>query len=161
MLKLTHPENGNFFYATQFSAGFDICSSEDVVIRPGSWETISTGLYIKEILLHYPFLKFTNKEKTDYGREEELLMLPEIQIRSRSGLAVNHGIVVLGGVNTIDIDYKADIKIPLFNHGTRNFHVEKGDRIAQGICSLVHQLACIENRKVERGNKGLGSSGLK
>lgn len=161
MLKLSHPESGNFFYATQFSAGFDIYSIEDVVIRPGYWETISTGLYIEEILLHYPFLKFTNKEKSDYGREEELLMIPEIQIRSRSGLAINNGIVILGGVNTIDIDYKADIKVPLFNHGKNNFRVEKGDRIAQGICSLVHQLACLENRKTKRGNKGLGSSGVK
>ncbi len=58
-------------YAHAGDSGMDICSIEDVVIRPGSWSTIRTGLAV------------------------ELPPGTEAQVRPRSGLAARHAISVL------------------------------------------------------------------
>ena len=55
----------------------------------------------------------------------------EIQIRPRSGLAAKNNISVLNTPGTIDSDYRGEIKIILFNHGSDEFLINNGDRIAQ------------------------------
>ena len=45
----------------------------------------------------------------------------EVQIRPRSGLAAKKSITVLNTPGTIDSDYRGEIKIILFNHGTEDF----------------------------------------
>ena len=45
----------------------------------------------------------------------------EIQIRPRSGLAAKNNISVLNTPGTIDSDYRGEIKIILFNHGSTEF----------------------------------------
>ena len=45
----------------------------------------------------------------------------EIQIRPRSGLAAKNNISVLNTPGTIDSDYRGEIKIILFNHGSSEF----------------------------------------
>ena len=57
----------------------------------------------------------------------------EIQIRPRSGLAVKSNISVLNTPGTIDSDYRGEIKIILFNHGSKEFVINNNDRIAQMI----------------------------
>ncbi len=140
MFKLSYPKEHKFFYATKESVGFDICSDETTRLLPGNWQIISTGLYIEEAKKHSAFI------------------IPEIQIRCRSGLASKYGIVILGGISTIDADYKGEIKIPILNMGKNSFNVYKGDRIAQGICALVYQLECFEVIDRERGKGGFGST---
>ena len=51
------------------------------------------------------------------------------QIAPRSGLAAKHHLAVGAGV--IDADYRGNVRVVLFNHGNLDFHVSKGDRIAQ------------------------------
>ena len=41
----------------------------------------------------------------------------EGQVRSRSGLAIDHGVTVLNAPGTIDSDYRGEIKVALINHG--------------------------------------------
>ena len=55
----------------------------------------------------------------------------EIQIRPRSGLALNHQITILNTPGTIDADYRGEIKVILINHGKEDFIVTPGMRIAQ------------------------------
>ena len=55
----------------------------------------------------------------------------EIQIRPRSGLAAKNNISVLNTPGTIDSDYRGEIKVILYNHGSKDFIVNNGDRIAQ------------------------------
>ena len=50
-------------------------------------------------------------------------------IAPRSGLAAKHHLAVGAGV--IDADYRRNVRVVLFNHGNLDFHVSKGDRIAQ------------------------------
>ncbi len=88
----------------------------------------------------------------------------EIQVRSRSGLALKEGVIVLNSPGTIDAGYRNELGIILFNTSNSVFEVAHGDRIAQiGLAKV----SLIEWNKVEsldesdRGKGGFGSSGVK
>jgi dUTP pyrophosphatase len=87
-------------------------------------------------------------------------VVPEIQIRPRSGLAAKKGITILNSPATVDCDYSGEIKVNLINHSNVPFTVNKGDRIAQGVCAFVLQLPDITVKEVERGDGGHGSTGV-
>jgi dUTP pyrophosphatase len=150
MLKIQNECNGDIFYATKYSAGFDICANEDVVLLPSQWKLIRTGLRIVESC---------GAQELVFGNEK-IFCVPEIQIRPRSGLAAKFGITVLNSPSTIDADYRGEIFINLINHGKENFIIKSGDRIAQGICALVVQLNCIPVKETVRGTGGFGSTGV-
>jgi deoxyuridine 5'-triphosphate nucleotidohydrolase len=87
-----------------------------------------------------------------------------LEIKPRSGLAKNHGVIVLGGV--VDSTYRGPIIVLLSSiiPGTK-MEVNPGDRIAQmvivkienGIMARVEE--AFETTETERGEKGFGSSG--
>ena len=86
----------------------------------------------------------------------------EAQVRPRSGLAVKHGVTVLNSPGTIDCDYRGEIKVPLINHGTEDFVIARGDRIAQMVIAPVVQVELHEVFELDettRGVGGFGSSG--
>ena len=86
----------------------------------------------------------------------------EGQIRPRSGLALRHGIAILNSPGTIDSDYRGEIKIILANLGSGDFHINRGDRIAQLIISSVVQATWLEADaldKTRRGSGGFGHTG--
>ncbi len=86
----------------------------------------------------------------------------EIQIRPRSGLAVKNNISVLNTPGTIDSDYRGEIKIILFNHGSSEFIINNKDRIAQIILLPVHKMELEEVKNLPdtlRGKGGFGSTG--
>ena len=126
--------------ATAGAAGYDICASESVFIKPGSFAKVSTGLRI---------------------------MMPpglEAQIRPRSGLAARNGVTVLNAPGTIDSDYRGEICVLLINHGSETFHVEPGMRIAQMVFANVVQVDFDKRDQLEqsdRGEGGFGSTGTK
>jgi dUTP pyrophosphatase len=125
-------------YQTEGAAGFDLHASHSVVIPVGEHRLIKTGIAV------------------------ELPPDFEMQIRSRSGLALKHGIQA--HVATIDNDYRGEIGVILFNFGGQPFKVEKGDRIAQAIIAKFEkaQFTVVEVLSVTaRGNGGFGSSGVK
>jgi dUTP pyrophosphatase len=125
-------------YATSGAAGLDLRSAEDVVIAPSQRALVATGIAIA-LPAHF-----------------------EAQVRPRSGLAVKHGVTVLNAPGTIDCDYRGEIKVPLINHGTENFIITRGDRIAQMVIAPVVQVALDEVSELlptQRGAGGFGSSG--
>ena len=86
----------------------------------------------------------------------------EIQIRPRSGLAANSGISVLNTPGTIDRDYRGEIKVILFNHGSDEFIVNNKDRVAQMILTPILKIDFEEVDdlpKTIRGSGGFGSTG--
>ena len=86
----------------------------------------------------------------------------EIQIRPRSGLAAKNNISVLNTPGTIDSDYRGEIKVIIYNHGSENFLINNGDRIAQMILTpvLKMELEEVDNLpKSIRGKGGFGSTG--
>ncbi|MGL6101100.1 MAG: dUTP diphosphatase [Fusobacteriaceae bacterium] len=118
-------------------AGYDIHSSEDVLITPNRPVEVATNLRI-------------SIPEGYYGKVE-----------SRSGLSFKNNIEVGAGV--IDCGYTAEIKIKLYNHGSYPVTLPTGSRIAQ-IIFMKHEIAEIEMvedlEETERGEKGFGSSGI-
>ena len=86
----------------------------------------------------------------------------EIQIRPRSGLAAKNNISVLNTPGTIDSDYRGEIKVIIYNHGSENFLINNGDRIAQMILTPVLKMELEEVNNLPksiRGKGGFGSTG--
>jgi len=86
----------------------------------------------------------------------------EIQIRPRSGLAAKNNISVLNTPGTIDSDYRGEIKIILFNHGSSEFIINNKDRVAQMILMPVNKMDLEEVENLPdtlRGKGGFGSTG--
>ena len=86
----------------------------------------------------------------------------EIQIRPRSGLAAKNNISVLNTPGTVDSDYRGEIKVIIYNHGSENFVINNGDRIAQMILTPVIKMELEETNnlpKTIRGEGGFGSTG--
>lgn len=80
-------------------------------------------------------------------------------IKSRSGLMVNHGITTDG---VVDEGFTGEIKVALFNHGTRPYQVNRGDRIAQLVVLKTYYVDCEQVDELddsERGDNGYGSTG--
>jgi dUTP pyrophosphatase len=86
----------------------------------------------------------------------------EIQIRPRSGLAAKNSISVLNTPGTIDSDYRGEIKVILFNHGSNDFLINNKDRIAQMVLTPVVKMELEETDYLPstvRGDGGFGSTG--
>ena len=86
----------------------------------------------------------------------------EIQIRPRSGLAAKNSISVLNTPGTIDSDYRGEIKVILFNHGSNDFLINNKDRIAQMVLTPVVKIDLEETNDLPntvRGKGGFGSTG--
>lgn len=125
-----------------YDAGMDICSAE---------ETFVLGLFKRRLV------KTSLKIAVPPGYV--------MDCRSRSGLALKHGIMVLNSPGTIDAGYRGDVNVILMNLGEKEFEVKKGDRIAQ---LVMLQIPSFVTRKVdklpppidERGTGGFGSTGV-
>ncbi len=129
-------------YETLHAAGMDLRAAvpEDspVTLRPGDRHAAPTGL---------------------------ALAIPpgfEGQVRPRSGLALRHGVTCLNAPGTVDADYRGEVMVILVNHGTEDFVVRRGDRIAQLLISPVSQATWAEVETLDdtvRGAGGFGSTG--
>ena len=125
-------------YATDGAAGMDVLAAEDLTLAPGQRHAVATGL---AVAIPQGF---------------------EIQVRPRSGLALKHGITVPNTPGTIDSDYRGEIKVIMINHGTEDFAIARGDRIAQLVLASVTQAAWHEVGQLDatvRGEGGFGSTG--
>ncbi|WP_104750531.1 dUTP diphosphatase [Helicobacter cynogastricus] len=138
-LQKLHPNACIPAYQSVGASGFDLCALEALEIAPKSVALVRTGLAI------------------------ELEKGYEIQVRSRSGLALKQQIVVLNSPGTIDSDYRGELQVILMNLGHAPFGIQAGDRIAQGVLCRVFQAEFIpvtELRATQRGESGFGSSGI-
>ena len=125
-------------YAHASDAGADLraCVDEEVKLWLGDRKTIPTGVRVE---LPANIAGF---------------------VRSRSGLAKNHGVVALEG--TIDPGYRGEIGITMINHGDRPYIIKRGDRIAQLVLVPVVHGTFIQAEKLsdsDRGESGFGASG--
>lgn len=130
-------------YQTAESSGLDLIAAvpaeAPVVIEPGRWASIPTGL---------------------------TLALPpdhEAQVRPRSGLAARYGVTVLNSPGTIDADYRGEIQVLLVNFGGGPYTVRRGMRIAQLVIAPVTRVNLVEIENLDgtrRGAGGFGSTGL-
>lgn len=86
----------------------------------------------------------------------------EMQVRSRSGLSLKHGIVAINSPGTIDADYRGEIKVLIANMSNEPYEIKDGDRIAQ-LLIAKHERAewneVAELSETERGAGGFGHTG--
>jgi len=135
-------ENKNPHYEYSSDSGFDLRASEEVWIQPNSRALIPTGIRL-DISESY-----------------------EVQIRSKSGLALNQGLFVLNSPGTIDSGYQGEIKVILFNTTNERVKIQKGQKIAQAVlCPVIcgKFINLIQVEKIEdkdRNTNGFGSTGL-
>ena len=123
---------------TPGAAGYDVPSAEEGVLAPLERRAFATG--------------FAMAMPEDY----------ECQIRTRSGLALKHGIIVANTPATIDSDYRGEVKVILVNLGTEAFAVTRGMRIAQMVFARVERVEfrpVAELPESARGSGGFGSTG--
>ena len=141
-VELIHEDAKVPTYAYPSDSGFDLRSTVEINIPPFGRSLVPTG-----IKLSIP---------------EEY----EIQIRPKSGLAINQGLTVLNTPGTVDSGYVGEIKVIVFNTNKETVTVSKGMKIAQAVlCPVVcGKYVSIELMdKVEdkdRMDNGFGSTGL-
>ncbi len=128
-------------YATQGAAGLDLAAniSAPIRIKPNARVAIPTGISIAL--------------PTGY----------EAQVRSRSGLAIKHGIACLNAPGTIDSDYRGEILVLLINHGQVEFEITHGMRIAQLIIAKYEHITWLQVSQLDdtkRSTDGFGSTGV-
>jgi len=124
-------------YATAGSAGMDLRAwlPEPVILKPMERKLISTGLFL-EIPEGY-----------------------EVQVRPRSGMAINHGITCLNSPGTVDSDYRGEIKIILVNLSAEPHTINSGERIAQMIVAKVEKAILKTVDQVQTTARGAGGFG--
>lgn len=129
-------------YATELSAGMDLRADikEALTLHTLDRVLVPTGLYI------------------------ELPAGYEAQIRTRSGLAIKHGIVSLNSPGTVDADYRGEIGVELINLSRDPYTIYPGERIAQMVVAkheTVKFEIVDELSETERGKGGFGHTGIK
>jgi dUTP pyrophosphatase len=86
----------------------------------------------------------------------------EGQVRMRSGLALQKGLILPNAPGTIDSDYRGEIRVIVANIAAEPAVLSRGDRIAQLVIAPVTR-ASLERVEAlppsERGDGGFGSTG--
>ena len=126
--------------STKTSAGYDIRSVEEGVVKPGEAKVFKTGL------------------KVCMNPDEGLFIL------SRSSQGYKYNVCLMNNVGVIDSDFynnddnEGHFQVRLVNFGKNDFEVNIGDRIAQGVFMkylIVDNEDIINNKR----SGGLGSTG--
>lgn len=147
-------------YARPGDAGMDVCSAEEVLIRPGETVIVPTGLK---------------------------LAIPEgyeIQVRPRSGISFKTPLRLSNSPGTIDSGYRDELGIIMTNTSSvccgcgeeeytvdskgnmqGAYRIRKGDRIAQIVLQVVPKIRftvvdSVAGIGTDRGG-GFGSTGVK
>ena len=137
-----HPDAITPKYNYETDSGFDLHSVEEVVIPTFGRALVPTGI------------SFDIKDGY------------EIQVRSKSGLAINQGLMILNSPGTVDNGYTGEVKGIIFDTNNHPVTITKGMKIGQAVlCPVVNGkwVELIEKNKInnkDRGDKGFGSTGI-
>jgi dUTP pyrophosphatase len=123
--------------ATSGAAGYDLCAAvdRDAVLAPGDRALIPSG--------------FSIAVPEGY----------EAQVRPRSGLALEHGVILPNAPGTIDSDYRGEVQVILQNAGAKPFTIRRGDRIAQLVIAPIVRAEWEEVSRLEATRRGAGGFG--
>jgi dUTP pyrophosphatase len=129
-------------YAYDLDSGFDFYSVEEIQLPAFGRALVPTGL------------AFEVPDGT------------ELQVRSKSGLAINQGLMVLNSPGTVDCGYLGEIKVIVMNMNNHAVRIEKYQKVAQGVlCPVFNgkKVKLTEKNnlgKSDRGENGFGSTGI-
>jgi len=137
-----HPDAITPKYNYETDSGFDLHSIEEVEIPAFGRALVPTGI------------SFDIKDGY------------EIQVRSKSGLAINQGLMILNSPGTVDNGYSGEVKGILFNTNNHPVTITKGMKIGQAVlCPVVNGkwVNLVQQNKInekDRADKGFGSTGI-
>jgi dUTP pyrophosphatase len=140
--KVLHPDAVLPKYNYGGDSGFDLHSVEEITIEPFGRALVPTGISLDI--------------KDGY----------EIQVRSKSGLALKEGLFVLNSPGTVDASYSGEIKVIIFNTNQQPYTIKKGMKVAQAVLCPVVNGSWVNLEEVteisdkERGENGFGSTNL-
>merc|ERR1711988_187174 len=137
LVKRLRPEAVMPAKGSEHAAGFDLAAADAVVVPPQGKAIVKTGLAVAT-------------PSGTYAR-----------IAPRSGLAAKKMIHVGAGV--VDEDYRGEVGVVPFNHGSEPFEVKPADRIAQMILEKIALVPCEKVDSLDattRGAGGFGSTGV-
>jgi dUTP pyrophosphatase len=123
-------------------SGFDLYSTEDILIEGFGRALVPTGI------------------RFDIGEGFE------IQVRSKSGLALKQGLMVLNSPGTVDEGYTGEVQVIIFNTNKEPFQITKGMKVSQAVLSKCFSGRVVNLVKVDkindkdRGDNGFGSTGI-
>jgi len=141
-IELIHPDAIFPSYNYPSDSGFDLYSVEEITLEPFGRAAVPTGL------------KFSFNEGY------------EIQVRTKSGLALNQGLLVANSPGTVDQGYTGEIKVIVFNANPTKFTISKGMKVAQAVLcpvkngKFVNLLSVDKIGEKDRGDNGFGSTGI-
>ena len=121
-------------------AGYDLCSIEEIVLKPFKRALISTGL---AVAIPEGYAGF---------------------IVPRSGLAIKQGLSLVNAPGLIDSNYRGELKVIAINLDPEtSITIHPGDRIAQLVIQKVEDVSFKQVVSLDssaRGTGGFGSSGV-
>lgn len=141
-VELTHKDAVFPKYAYLSDSGFDLHSTQDLEIKPFDRILVPTGI------------------KVSFEKGYEL------QIRSKSGLSLNQGLMVLNSPGTIDCGYNGEIQVIVFNTNNHSVMISKGMKVGQAVLCPVINGEYVRFEQVDqldekdRGDNGFGSTGI-
>ena len=123
---------------TSDAAGYDLAAAQTIVIPAHGKMLVKTGLSM-------------SMPTGCYSR-----------IAPRSGLALKKSNDVGAGV--VDVDYRGELGVVLFNFGNEDFKINMGEKIAQLIFEKIKTTEIVQTdslKETGRGEKGFGNIGIK
>jgi len=139
---VSHTDSVEPKYNYDSDSGFDLHSTTDLEISAFGRVLVPTGL------------SFDIKDGY------------EIQVRSKSGLALKQGLMVLNSPGTVDNGYVGEVQVIVFNTNNYTVTIPKGMKVGQAVlCPVVNGkwVNLVKKSKInekERGENGFGSTGI-
>lgn len=129
-------------YKTSGAAAFDFYARETTIIPAQGWTRVPSNFVIETPPEH------------------------ALIISARSGLAKNYpGLFLANGIGLIDSDFcgpQDEILISMYNFGSKDITINRGERIAQGHFKKIERGEWEEVDEFNNENRGgFGSTGLK
>jgi dUTP pyrophosphatase len=146
--EFVHKDGSPFMmeYATDYSAGFELRASATTKLGEGV-TIIPTNLFISK-----SFVRITT---------DGFLVVPELQVRDKSGRTLKTSLRVANSPGTVDcdfIDFEVGVMLEKRDYGAEKSEVVEGEAVAQGVVCLVVR-SRPETSITRQG--GFGSTGVK
>lgn len=132
--------------STTKAAGYDFRAAEDISIVP-IWRSVISGMTIKPQKVHTG-IKVTMQD-------DEVLL-----VYNRSSNPIKRLLMLANGTGVIDSDYTGEISFDFWNFGIKPVHIEKGERIGQGVFQKF-LLTDNDTKPTKTRTGGNGSTGTK
>jgi dUTP pyrophosphatase len=156
-------------YGSELASGMDVTAFKILKVFRGDREIDPENLLkVQQGFNERGYIKLRSLERILFGTglKASIPSDSEIQVRSRSGVALKRGLSVLNSPGTVDADYTGEIGVIIYNSTPFLNQIDRGERIAQLVVSKVErpQIEQIyEDLKTvhNRGGDGFGSTGTK